>query len=167
MKTFIQSQFNYCPLTWMFHNSTFNNEINKLHEKALRIVYKNASLTFQELLDKNESITIHQRNLQRLTTEMHKVKNKTSPLLMQELFSEQVNVHNLRNKRCWKIPKVRTVGYGTETISYRGPKTWELLPAEIKEAKTLIEFKTKIKRWKPHGCTCRLCKIYISNLGFI
>ena len=42
---------------------------------------------------------------------------------MQELFTAHVNVHDLRNKRCWKIPNVRTVSYGTETI--RGPKTWE------------------------------------------
>ena len=41
MKTFIKSQFNYCPLVWMFHNRTLNNKINKLHERALRIVYKN------------------------------------------------------------------------------------------------------------------------------
>ena len=167
MKTFIQSQFNYCPLTWMFHNRTLTNKINKLHERALRIVYKNDSLTFQGLLDKDDSTTIHQRNLQRLATEMYKVKNQTPPLPMQEIFSEQVNVHDLRNKRCWKIPKVSTVGYGTENIRYRGPITWELLPAEIKEAKSLIEFKTKIKRWEPYGYTCRLCKIYIFNLGFI
>ena len=32
MRTFIQSQFNYCPLTWMFHSRTLNNKINKLHE---------------------------------------------------------------------------------------------------------------------------------------
>ena len=35
MKTFIISQFNYCPLTWMFHNRTLNNKINRLHERAL------------------------------------------------------------------------------------------------------------------------------------
>ena len=46
MKTFIQSQFNYCPLTWMFHNRTLNNKINKLHERALRIVYKDNNSTF-------------------------------------------------------------------------------------------------------------------------
>ena len=79
MKTFIRSQFNYCPLTWMFHNRTLNNKINKLHERALRIVYKNDSLTFQELLDKDDSITIHQRNLQRLASEMYKVKIKLHP----------------------------------------------------------------------------------------
>ena len=37
MKTFITSQFNYCPLTWMFHNRTFNNKINRLHERTLRV----------------------------------------------------------------------------------------------------------------------------------
>ena len=80
MKTLVQSHFNYCPLTWMFHNRTLNNKINNLHERALRIVYKNDDLTFQELLDMDDSITIHQRNLQRLATEMYKVKNKISPL---------------------------------------------------------------------------------------
>ena len=87
MKTFVQSQFNYCPLTWMFHNITLNNKINKLHERALRIVYKNDDLTFQELLDMDDSITIHQKNLQRLATEMYKVKNKISPLPKRELFT--------------------------------------------------------------------------------
>ena len=167
MTTLIQSQFNYCPLTWMFHNRTLNNKINKLHERALRIVYKNDNLTFQELLDMDNSITIHQKNLQRLATEMYKVKNNISPLPMQELFPRQASIHDLRNSRYWKIPKVRTVGYGTETIRYRGPKTWELLPDDIKEAKSLIEFKSKIKAWKSQGCTCRLCKRYIPNLGFI
>ena len=97
MKTFVQSQFNYCPLTWMFHNRTLNNNINTLHERTLRIVYKNDNLTFQELLDMNNSITLHQRNLQRLATEMYKVKNKISPLPIRKLFTEQVNVHDLRD----------------------------------------------------------------------
>ena len=74
MQTFIQSQFNYFPLTWMFHNRTLNNKINKLHERALRIVYKNDNFTFQELLDIDSSITLNQRNPQRLATEMYKIK---------------------------------------------------------------------------------------------
>ena len=39
MKAFIESQFSYCPLIWMFHSRTLNNKINRLHERALRIVY--------------------------------------------------------------------------------------------------------------------------------
>ena len=65
MKTFVQSQFNYCPLTWMFHNRTMNNKINRLHERALRIVYNDDNLTFTQLLQIDNSVTIHHRNLQR------------------------------------------------------------------------------------------------------
>ena len=167
MKTFVQSQFNYCPLLWMSHNRILNNKINKLHERALRIVYKNDTFTFQELLDMDNSVTVHQRNLQKLATEMYKIKHHLSPLPMQEIFIENDSSHELRNNRNWEITKVRTVLYGTETIRCRGPKTWEIVPKEIKEAKTLTEFKAKIKHWRPTNCTCRLCKKYIHNLGFI
>ena len=40
MKAFVISQFNYCPLIWMFHNRALNNRINKIHERALRLVYQ-------------------------------------------------------------------------------------------------------------------------------
>ena len=91
MKSFITSQFNYCPLAWMFHNRTLNNKINKLHERALRLVYKNDNCIFQELLEMDNAVTIHDRNLQRLATEMFKVKNEISPLPIQELFEEHKN----------------------------------------------------------------------------
>ena len=54
-----------------------------------------------------------------------------------------------------------------ENIRYRGPKTWEILPSDIKKAKSLVEFKAKIKKWKPQGCTCRLCLNYVYHYGFI
>ena len=50
MKTFIESQFNYCPLVWMCHSRDLNNRINKLHERALRVVYERKDLTFEEFL---------------------------------------------------------------------------------------------------------------------
>ena len=76
MRTSIQSQFNYCSLTLMFHRRILNNKINKLHERALRLVYKNENLTFQDLLELDNSATVHQKNLQKLANEMYKAKNK-------------------------------------------------------------------------------------------
>ena len=167
MKTFIESQFNYCPLLWMFCSRTLNNKINKLHERALRVVYKNDNLTFQQLLEKDNSFTTHERNLQKLAVEMYKVKHNISPLPVRELFKSQGNSRKLRNNREWEVPEVRTVNNGTETIRYRGPKTWELLPNNIKESSSLAEFKRKIKDWKPQGCTCRLCKVFVFDIGFL
>ena len=98
---------------------------------------------------------------------MYKIKNHLSPLPMQALFNEDVDQYDLRNKKSWEAGNVRTVIYGTETIRNMGPKTWDLVPTEIKELNSLLEFKQRIKRWKPNECTCRLCKIYIHNLGFL
>ena len=167
MKTFVEFQFNYCPLVWMFHNRTLNNKINRLHERALRIVYQNQELSFQQLLNLDCSATIHQRNLRKLATEMYKIKNNLSPSPVVELFINNTNTHNLRSRRCWELPNTRTVTYGTETIRYRGPKTWDLVPRSIQESATLLEFKRKIKCWLPVGCECRLCKTFVHHLGFI
>ena len=41
MKSFITSQFGYCPLIWIFHSRALNNKINSIHEWALTITYKN------------------------------------------------------------------------------------------------------------------------------
>ena len=48
LKAFIESQFSYCPLVWMFHSCLLNNNINKLHERALRLVYKDTNFTFRK-----------------------------------------------------------------------------------------------------------------------
>ena len=94
-------------------------------------------------------------------------RNKLLPSPVQELFKEKDNAYNLRNDAYWEIPKVNTMNNGLESIRYRSPTTWELLPDHIKEANTLQEFKAKIRQWKPQGCTCRICKEYIHSVGFI
>ena len=167
MKAFIESQFGYCPLVWMFHSRTLNNRINSLHERALRLVYNDQKLSFQELLDMDKSFSIHDRNLQKLAIEMYKIKNSLSPGFMNSIFPQSKNPYMLRNESLFQTNNVRTVHYGTETLTFRGPKTWALIPQDIRNATNLDEFKAKIKHWRPKGCTCRICKIFIADLGFI
>ena len=128
LKSFIESQFSYCPLVWMFHSRTLNNRINKLHERGIRLVYNDSHLTFEELLSKDNSYTIHHMNLEKLATEMYKIENNLSPSIIKTIFPERSIPYNLRNENNFKSSNVHTVYYGTETISYRGPKTWELVP---------------------------------------
>ena len=63
METFIESQFNYCPLIWMFHSGTINNKIDRLHESALRILYSDFKSSFGGLLMKDNSFSIHEGNI--------------------------------------------------------------------------------------------------------
>ena len=167
MKAFIESQFSYCPLVWMFHSRTLNNRINRLHERGQRMVYKEYKLTFNELLHKDNSFSIHHRNSQRLAMGMYKAYNDLSASLIKSIFPTREIPYNLRNCNPYKSTNIHTVFKGTETISFRGPEIWSLVPDNIKHAKSLSEFKTKIRDWEPVGCTCRLCKTLIPNIGFL
>ena len=84
MKAFITSKFSCCPLIWMFHSRHLNNKISRMHERALRLVYQN-NLSFSELLDLDNSVTLHQINLQVLVTEIYKIKNGIAPERMKDI----------------------------------------------------------------------------------
>ena len=75
MNSIFRSQFNYCPLIWMCHSRRNNRKINRLREKCLRIIYNDKQSSFIKLLEKDNSVSIHQRNLQILAIEMFKVSN--------------------------------------------------------------------------------------------
>ena len=86
MKTFAISHFNYCSLVSMFHSRKLNHHINSIHERALRVKYQDYHSTFLQLLQKDSSVTIHQRNLQILAAEIFKAKNDLSAEIRKEVF---------------------------------------------------------------------------------
>ena len=74
----------------------------------------------------------------------------------------------LRNpSEFYNFENPRTVRYGTETLRSLGPKIWNILPNDIKSLSNLITFKNKIKPWTAVICPFKLCKPYLSGLGFV
>ena len=145
MKAFVSPQFAYSPLIWMFHSRQINHKINKLHERTLRIVYNDHFSSFEELLSKGKSVTVHQRNLQILTTEMYKLLNGLSPDIMQDISETKSNYYNTRNAPGFSTRNIKTVRYGLQSISYVAPKICDLAPKEMRQVTTLNEFKAKNK----------------------
>ena len=97
MNAFFNSQFNNCPLIWMCHSCKNNNKINRLHVRCLRIIYNDKRLSFNALLEKDGSVSIHERNIKILATEMFKVNKNLAPPQMPEIFKLKDQPHyNLR-----------------------------------------------------------------------
>ena len=167
MNAFITSQFNYCPLVWMCHSRAPNTRIYKIHERALRIVYNDDISPFQDLLEKSGTVSIHHRNLQLLAIEIFKTLHDLSPSFMSEIFKPSNTKYDLRNSNTLVSKNINTTNYGLETVSYLAPRIWEQIPEEIKQSKSLNSFKKKINIWIPNACTCRLCKTYVPNVGFL
>ena len=152
----------------MIHSRGVNNKINHIHERALRIVYHDYSSSFEDLLNKDELVTIHQRNLQQLPIEIFKVKIGIAPIILNEIFTfVENNNYNLRSGMHLSTANVHSTKYGTEPIGYLGAKIWDLVPAHMKDLNTLSRFKNQIKKWIPKDCPCRLCKVYVAQVGFL
>ena len=118
--------------------------VNRLHERCLRIIYNDKRRSFENLLEKDGSVSIHNRNLQFLVTEI----SKTS--ILEGIFEPRTG--HLDHLRCisqFSAPLVSIVFHGTESIFFLGPKIWSLLPETFK------------------NCPCGLCKVSIKNAGFL
>ena len=146
MKAFVESQFGYCPLIWMFHSRGLNYKINRIHERALGITHKNKSSTFQELLEKDSSVPIHHRNIQKLAVEIYKVLHGFSPPILNDIFAPVSRPYNFRRNDKLQRRRVNSGRHGTESISFLGPKIWDLVPSDIKLSQSLSIFKRKIKK---------------------
>ena len=110
--TMVKSQLNYCPLVWMFCPRTSSNLINKVQERALRIIYNNQLTDFKSLLSNHNEMTIYQRNLQVLMTEIYEIIDRIAPPIMSSLFGIRENTHNTRYFQVLSNESTRTVNYG-------------------------------------------------------
>ena len=154
--TIIVSNFNYCPLVWLFCSDAANDEINRAHKRCLRILYQDYESSFQLLLSRDNSQTIHVKNLQKIMTEIYKSTKKLNPSYLWEFHERKEVTYDLRTKSLCKLPKIKK-RYGAESLSFRGSFLWNTLSDKIKQSPSLAAFKNQIKSWTRDKCTCRLC----------
>ena len=167
-KSFFEAQFKYCPLIWMFCSRKANNRINKLHERALRIVYDDDISSFEQLLEQDNSFTIHHQNIQTMAIEMYKIKHGLSANCFNNIFVNiDDDMYNLRSGCDFRVPSVNTENCGKNSLRYFGPVIWNMIPLRVRNIETLTEFKKEIRKWKLDNCPCRLCKNFIGRVGFI
>ena len=128
MKTFIESQFKYCPLISMF---THQPSIIKstAYMKGLlerEIVYSDFKLSYEGLLMKESPF--HERNIQSLAIEFYKFLNGLSPSFLNNVFHKNIsNSYDFRNHKELYSRNPKTVTYGTETVLHMTPKIWSKL----------------------------------------
>ena len=141
MKTFVTSQFNYFPLIWMFHSREPNNHISRLYERALRLVYLDNSLSFAKLLEKDNSVTIHQSNLQVLATETFKLKNGLGSEIMKEVFEIQNLAYNFHSEAThFRRENLKRTHYYIQSVRYLGRNVWDMVPNNINNCSSLNKF---------------------------
>lgn len=154
-QTFILSTFNYCPLIWMYGCKSNNVQINRVHTRALGAVQFDFSSTFDALLEKDVSVSIHVKNLRFLLIEIYKIINRDS--FLWDMFELKPSAYTLRLGVGLFLPSTKTQTYGVNSLAFRGSVLWNSFPSALKNAESSKSFKIKIKSWSGDSCTCKIC----------
>ena len=119
LNAFFKSQFSYCSLSWMFLSRTLSSKISRLHERCLRIIYHDNTISFPDLLEIDNSVSVH--HIQVMAIELYKFFNGLSPKLVSDCFKlNNMSVYNTRDRSAfyfYSLP-VSTVFHGTESLSH-------------------------------------------------
>ena len=116
IKAFIESQFGYCPLVWMCCNQSCNTRINHLHERALRIAYNDNVSSFENLLQRDQSVSIHHTNIHLLGIELYITRKNTSNHIINELFEQRNTLYNLRSQDDFTTRPISTANNGLKSL---------------------------------------------------
>ena len=85
---------------------------------------------------------------------------------MKEIFDFSKNsTYELRCGNCLSRSNIHSTHFRIKSIVNLAAKIRNKLPNEITEASSLTVFKSKIKKWLPNGCSCRLCKTYVGQVS--
>ena len=154
---FINSQFNYAPLVWTFYRKKQYLKIQKIHHKALKVVY-NSNKNYNELLRDNNEFSIHQRHLRAFICEVFRSLNNLNPEFMWLYFVFKNITYNIRNGPLLRLPSAKSTSKGINSVLFRACLLWNSLPQSVKYSESIAELKTKMKNLGNIDCSCILCR---------
>ena len=118
----------------------------------------NSNESYEALLTRNNEVSIHQKHLRALATEIYKSLADINPDFMKPYFIIKEMPYNLRNGCALKLPSANSTYYGINSVLFRAYLMWNRLPVSVKQSQSLLEFKSKIKTLRNIVCTCTICR---------
>ena len=138
------SNFSYCPLTWHFCGEQ-NTE--KIQECALRFIYDDFQNSYEFLLEKSKLPSLKTHRIRTIALETFKIRNKKSPLFIQDLVIIKNNSYNFKYTNTAEVPRPRTSKYGKRSFRYEAAQVWNSLPNEARIMTSFDQFKKYINSW--------------------
>ena len=126
--------------------------------RRLELFTSQINTYYRELLECNVSTSIHQRHLQFLLTEIYKSTVTNNLRFMWHFFWKGKVPYNLRKVAVLYLPPASSTNHQTNSANFRRTLICNQLPISIKPSKSIIEFKTNLKRFGNIDCGCVICR---------
>lgn len=153
------SNFNFCPIIWHFCSKGNTDKLEKIHFRALKFIFQDFNASYEGLLERAGTVTLHLSRLRTLAVETFKIIYGSSPLYLKNFIVFKESKYNLRYSNLLDLPSVRTTQYGLNSFSYQAAKLWNALPDEARKIASFNSFKQFVKTWNGISCKCAMCKV--------
>ena len=139
INSYFYSNFNCCPLVWMFSSVKSLNKVESLQKRALRFLHENYVSSYEELLQKAGKQTMKVNRLRSLCIEIYKSINDINPMYMTEISKLRETSRAVRSnyKLSLDASAINQVIFGDKSFRYYGHKIWNSLPFQIKSSENL------------------------------
>ena len=145
-----------CVLQLLVNQAAMSQNLKLTLIKSFRYMTKNLNILRTNL--SSNSVSIHQRHLRFLVTEIFKSMSQFNPEFMWSFFKPKKLSYNLRKGPILNLPRTQYNYYGTNAIHFRGSLIWSNIPAKVKSINSVFEFKTKVKNLGNIDCGCLICR---------
>ena len=147
--SFVMSNFNYCPIAWHFCGKVNNDELEKIQERALRILYKDYVSEYDALISQSGTEKILVTRLKKVLIETFKTLKCLNPPYLHSLFALKETPYYMRNEFMLIQPKRNTVTYGIRSITYLGAKLWNDMKFNFEnfDEMEIYDFKQILNTW--------------------
>ena len=142
----------------MFASKTAINKILKIDQRTLQVVYSEYPKSYEEFLQINKDISIHQKHFHILALEVCKSIMQFSLEFMFHCFNTNPIPYNLRKGRRLLIPPAKSVNFGTNSVKFAGSLLWNNLLLRLKNSQTIHDFRSELKNLGKIHCTCIVCR---------
>jgi hypothetical protein len=147
-QSIIQPYCDYCAQVWGCLGKTLAAKVQKLQNRAFRIITReNYTTRSTDILNKLGILNLEKRRMQQLSIFMYKVKNRLVPDYLCDMFTNVGDIHNHNTRQSGTdltLPKPKTNSM-KNVFSYRGAEVWNCLSAPLKASTTIANFKLNLK----------------------
>ena len=123
----------------------------------MKIIY-NSSESYEQLLTRSNEVSIHEKHLRALATEIYKYLADINPDFMKPYFKIKEMPYDLKNGNALKLLSANSKCYRINSVLFRTCLLWNRLPLFLKQSQSLLEFKSKMKTLRDIVCTCTICR---------
>jgi hypothetical protein len=153
----ILANLNYATTVWHLCGVNNTKKLDKLQERALRIIFKDYEMSYPELLTECDMSTLYVQRLRKIVIMVHKIIHDNAKPFPNDFFKFKPVLYDFRSQNMLDKVSCNTSKYGINSFLFQGATLWNSLSNEARFCENVLDLKSYLVKWNGPECSCGSC----------